>query len=30
MDETYKVGWDEAKVAEDRALLSKKLEELNQ
>ena len=28
MDETYKVGWDKVKVAEDRALLAKKLKEL--
>jgi len=30
MDKTYKVGWDVAKVGEDRALLAKKLEELKQ
>lgn len=30
MDETYKLGWNQEKVDEDRALLAKKLEELNQ
>ena len=29
MDEVYKLGWDEVKVEMDRALLEKKLEELN-
>ena len=28
MDEVYKVGWDQVKVDEDRALLEKKLSEL--